>query len=57
MSVKFSEDGTPKVDDESSVGELFTEAWAGIREQTETVTHPCTRRVGYSSPLGTEGAK
>lgn len=29
MSVKFSEDGTPEVDDESSVGELFTEAWAG----------------------------
>lgn len=28
MSVKVSEDGTPKVDDESSVGELFTEAWA-----------------------------
>lgn len=47
MSVKSSEDGTPEVDDESSVGELFTEAWAGIRQQTETAKHPHTRRVGY----------
>lgn len=40
MSVKVSEDGTAKVDDESSVGELFTEAWAGVREQTGTLKAP-----------------